>query len=66
MDKKYYEETFKIEGYDHSFRFKKIKPTKLLSITTLFSDKDDPENMEKIFDFALESTEVLLIDKWNY
>jgi hypothetical protein len=62
---KYYEMTFKITGYDNSFKFKNIKPTKLLSLATLFSKSNDIATNEQIFDFALANTEVLLIDKWT-
>lgn len=61
---KYYEMTFKITGYDNSFRFKNIKPTKLLSLATLFTKSNNLASNEQIFDFALLNTEVLIIDKW--
>ncbi len=63
--KKYYEKVFKIEGYDNDFRFKNIKPTKLLSLSTLFADKSDIHSLEQLFDFALLSTEVQVFDKWE-
>lgn len=63
--KKYYEIRFNIEGYKHDFKFKKIKPTKLLSLATLFSENQNIETNEEIFDFALQHTEVLLMEKWE-
>lgn len=63
--KKYYEHVFKIESYDFNFRFKKIKPTKLLSLSSLFGGDINSEEMEKLFDFALMNTQVLIVDKWH-
>ncbi len=65
MTKKYYEKTFKISGYDNNFRFKKIKPTRLLSLATLFSEQQDLATNEQIFDFALLHTEVDLVGQWK-
>lgn len=63
--KKYYEQIFKIEGYQNDFKFKKIKPTKLLSLATLFNEVNTLSTNEEIFDFALLNTEVLLGNKWS-
>lgn len=63
--KKYYEQTFNIEGYEQSFRFKKIQPTKLLSLVTVIGDRNDLESNETLFEFALENAEVLLGKTWE-
>ena len=62
---KYYEKTFKITDYSNEFRFKKIKPTKLLSLATLFNEDNSLEANEQIFDFALLHTEVNLGGQWT-
>jgi len=60
---KYYETSFKIKDYPKEFRIKKISPVKILSIATQFGE-DSLEATERIFTFALENTEVLILDKY--
>lgn len=61
---KYYEKTFKSEiDPKLEFRFKKISPVKLLSVATQFGGKDIAST-EQIFTFALENTEVKVLDQW--
>lgn len=62
---KYYEKTFKSEIEPKlEFRFKKISPVKLLSIATQFVGSKDMASTEQIFTFALENTEVKVLDQW--
>jgi len=64
MTKKYYEQTFKSEIEKNlEFRIKKISPVKLLSVATQFGGKD-MASTEQIFTFALENTEVKVLDQW--
>lgn len=61
---KYYEKTFKSEiDKNLEFRIKKISPVKLLSLATQFGGKD-MASTEQIFKFALENTEVKILDQW--
>lgn len=61
---KYYEQTFKSEIEKNlEFRIKKISPVKLLSVATQFGGKD-MASTEQIFMFALENTEVKVLDQW--
>src|SRR5690554_2385628 len=61
---KYYEKTFKSEIETNlEFRIKKISPVKLLSVATQFGGKD-MASTEQIFTFALENTEVKVLDQW--
>lgn len=61
---KYYEKTFKSEIESNlEFRIKKISPVKLLSVATQFGGKD-MASTEQIFTFALENTEVKVLDQW--
>jgi len=61
---KYYEKTFKSKIETNlEFRIKKISPVKLLSVATQFGGKD-MSSTEQIFTFALENTEVKVLDQW--
>lgn len=61
---KYHEKTFnsKIDT-SLEFRLKKVSPVKLLSISTLFGNKD-VESIEQLFVFSLENTEVNVGGTW--
>lgn len=57
-------EEFKIDNIDFSFRFKKIKPTKLLSLSTQLGSQNLETN-EQVYDFILENTEVKVEGTWT-
>lgn len=57
-------EEFKVNDIDFTFRFKKIKPTKLLSLSTQLGTQDLANN-ESTYDFILENTEVKVEGTWT-
>lgn len=61
---KYYEAIFTTDVEPNlKFRIRKVSPIKLLSIATRFGDQD-LASTEEVFKFALENTEVQVLDKW--
>lgn len=62
--KKYYESIYNSKLQPElTFRIKKISPVKLLSLATQFGNQDI-ESTEQIFTFALEHSEVKVLDTW--
>lgn len=56
-------EEFKVDDIDFTFRYKKIKPTKLLALSTQLGNQDLTTN-EEVYDLILENTEVKVEGSW--
>lgn len=55
--------TFKIDELDLEFRFKKISPVKILSLSTELGKQNIVSN-EEVFTIILENTEVDILGQW--
>lgn len=55
--------TFKIDGLEAEFRFKKISPVKILSLSTELGKQNLVSN-EEVFTIILENTEVNILGQW--
>jgi hypothetical protein len=62
---KYYEKTFILDSNkNYEIKIAKISPIKILSLSTQFTNSQNMKSSEEIFKFALEHTEIKILDKW--
>lgn len=59
-------EEFTIDNFSgYQFRFIKIKPTKILALTSMLGGESNFSQKEFVIDFALSNTEIKIDSVWN-